>query len=80
MDNRPGDPKRTYYRIERFYTVERKYFFSTREGCELGPYDTKEDAALALERFVRTIKSKGGCLETACQAARDGNWAITHFK
>lgn len=42
----------TYYRSDRFYSENGGWYFKTREGEELGPFDEKCDAKEALEMHI----------------------------
>ena len=47
--------RKTYCRTpERITCCERKWYFQTRQGNR-GPYDTREEAELCLERYVETM-------------------------
>lgn len=45
---RQGEDSRTHFRTDRFYRVNEVWFFSTREGIEMGPYASRSEAELAL--------------------------------
>lgn len=42
----------TYYRSDRFYSEQGAWYAKTREGDELGPFDSKAEAKEALEVFI----------------------------
>ena len=46
----------TYYRTDRFYSEEGGWFAKLREGDELGPFDSKEEAKQALADFIELYK------------------------
>ncbi len=39
-------------RSERFYQKQGKWYFTTREGIDMGPYDDKAEVQMALMYFV----------------------------
>ena len=41
------------FRTDRFFNVGNKWYFSTREGFDSGPYANKERAMKSLERFIK---------------------------
>jgi len=43
------------FRSDRFFCVGNKWYFSTREGFDSGPYANKDRASLSLERFLQII-------------------------
>tara|TARA_R110002074_G_scaffold152162_1_gene305978 strand:+ start:5043 stop:5315 length:273 start_codon:yes stop_codon:yes gene_type:complete len=51
------------FRTDRFFCVGNKWYFSTREGFDSGPYANKERAKNSLERFIN-IASKLPASET----------------
>ena len=44
MANREGEVQQSWFRNNRFYSVKGKYFFSTREGVDHGPFDSLDEA------------------------------------
>ena len=53
MKNRKGEAGAvTYYRSDRFYSEQGAWYAKTREGDELGPFDSKTEAKEALEFFI----------------------------
>jgi len=44
---------RTYFRSDRFFAVSNQWYFSTREGGDLGPFDTQDQAKQALQTYLR---------------------------
>ena len=51
------------FRTDRFFSVGNKWYFTTREGFDSGPYANKERAMKSLERFI-SIASKLPSSET----------------
>lgn len=43
-------------RTDRFFAVNSAWYFTTREGGSVGPYDSKSAAKSALEDFICFIK------------------------
>lgn len=48
----------TYYRTDRFYSEQGGWYARLREGDELGPYASKEEAKQALADFIELYKLK----------------------
>lgn len=42
----------TYYRTDRFFSEQGAWFAKTREGDELGPFDSKAEAKEALDVHI----------------------------
>lgn len=45
------------FRAGRFFCVDLKWYFATREGLDQGPFDTKEDAEAELLLYLRDINT-----------------------
>ena len=39
-------------RSDRFFAAQGEWFFSTREGAPIGPFDDKEEAVKGLDDFI----------------------------
>lgn len=39
-------------RSDRFYLLENLWFFATREGAAMGPFETHQEAAVGLKDFL----------------------------
>lgn len=52
---RKGESGAIPFRTGRFFTVDSKWFFTTREGNNHGPYNSKDDAEVNLEFFIGNI-------------------------
>lgn len=42
-------------RSDRFFAVNAYWFFSTREGADIGPFESKNDALTGLNTFIEFI-------------------------
>ena len=79
LTQRADEGDSVHFRSGRFYNAGGEYYFSTREGMEVGPFGSKKEAAMGLERFVHCLKTEE-CVVKAKQAAETGSWAITNFQ
>lgn len=52
MLNRGLERERRYFRCGRYFTVGHEWYATIREGRDIGPYKTREEAELALARHV----------------------------
>ena len=52
---RKGEEYKTWSRSVRFFSLEGAWFFSTREGIEVGPYATRGDAHRDERRLVKLL-------------------------
>lgn len=63
---RAGETQRSWFRSERFFAVEGVWFFTTREGVEVGPFSSKAEAQHHERRLVKLLAKA----ETPHQAHR----------
>ena len=50
--NRNGEAGNVPVRTDRFFAVQGAWYFSTREGAPIGPFDDKEEAQRGLNDFL----------------------------
>ena len=70
--------KKTYYRMSRFFTVNGEWFFSYREGEQIGPFETKPEAERGAELYADHMQTSGNAAQ-AEQVAMHGKWKVTNF-
>ena len=56
ISNRSGELGTVPLRTDRFFAVNSTWYFTTREGSSIGPFDTKFDAKKGLNDFVDFVK------------------------
>ncbi|KAA8982460.1 MULTISPECIES: DUF6316 family protein [Gammaproteobacteria] len=44
------------FRSSRFFCVGNRWYFTTREGFDSGPYATRERAEVGLRRFLSVVR------------------------
>jgi len=55
MGNRTNEPPKTHFRSgDRCFKTNGEWYFATREGVEVGPYRSREAAAIAAGRLIKT--------------------------
>ena len=52
INNRTGEMGNVPIRADRFFAAQGEWFFSTREGTSIGPFDDKGDARKGLGDFI----------------------------
>ncbi len=60
---RKSEENKAWFRVSRFYCLDNAWFFSTREGIDLGPYVTKQDAERELNLLVKMLAKTSGTAE-----------------
>lgn len=54
--NRNGEVGSIPVRSDRFFNVEHDWYFTTREGCPVGPYTNKGQARTGLNDFLEFLE------------------------
>jgi hypothetical protein len=57
MPSRSGEPDATRFRGSHVFPAQGKYYFNTREGVDVGPFDTRADAELNSTRLRLILAS-----------------------
>lgn len=70
--------QRTFYRMSRFFTVNGEWFFCYREGEQIGPFETKDDAEQGAEMYADHFQQSGNSGD-AEQVAKHGKWRATNY-
>jgi hypothetical protein len=52
MKRKSDERERTVFRTDRFFTSDGKWFFTTREGGNIGPFETQAVAQQALIEYL----------------------------
>jgi hypothetical protein len=52
MKRKSDEKDMTVFRTDRYFLSDGKWFFTTREGTNVGPFDTREDAERALTQLL----------------------------
>lgn len=81
MNARRGElVDKVWYRSERFFCVDGKWYFSTREGTDVGPYANRSAAASGLILYIQYMQTnpEQGQLY-ASKIARRGLWETTLY-
>lgn len=55
MANRSGEAGIHPFRNDRFFQMEDFWYYTTREGVNIGPFDSCYDAQLGVDEFIEFI-------------------------
>lgn len=58
MASREGENDKTWFRSDRFFCEEGKWFFTTRENTIKGPYDSRDEAEQELMMYLRDMRER----------------------
>lgn len=53
---REGEEGPVPFRCSRFFCVGNRWYFTTREGFDSGPYASNDRAKIGLKRFLHVVK------------------------
>jgi len=56
MQQRAGEQGSVPFRSNRFFCVGNKWYFTTREGFDSGPFASRERAEEGLRRFLHVVR------------------------
>lgn len=54
--NRLGESGPVPLRTDRFFSAQGEWFFSTREGAPIGPFEDKDEAVQGLDDFIEFLQ------------------------
>lgn len=79
MDVRTGESdSKVWYRSERYFYVDGSWYFSTREGIDIGPYSSRLAASNGLSLFIHYMQANPEQgKQYASKIAKQGLWATT---
>lgn len=58
MNKRQGEDIYAWFRSNRFYKMKGLWYYSTREGVDFGPFQSRAEAEENLERFMQQDADK----------------------
>ncbi len=78
MHHRSGEAPKTWFRTDRFYTVGSDWFVATREGNDIGPFRSRNDAARSVGLYVKGVNQQKNTGVHARSLSTDV-WATSNF-
>lgn len=79
MVTRKGEADKTWFRSDRFFYLGEEWYFSTREGTDVGPFNSIDSARTGLDRYIEAMQNKDTAGIYASKIALQGVWASTLF-
>lgn len=61
---RENEKQKTWFRSERVFLSDSKWFFHTREGVDVGPYDSQFEAEIEAGMLKELLRERG-CVGSA---------------
>ena len=71
--------EKVWFRSDRCFSVDNKWYFSTREGLDVGPFGSKDKASRGVKRYIESIQLGKTSGMYAAKVASNGVWASTGF-
>ncbi len=56
IQHRSGEAGPVPFRSSRFFCVGSKWYFTTREGFDSGPFASRQRAEIGLKRFLNVVR------------------------
>ena len=53
--DRRGEARRSHFRSDRIFRADNGWHFTTRNENRVGPFSTREEAGMALDRFISEL-------------------------
>ena len=75
MEYRKNESEKVWFRTDRCFSVDGKWFFTTREGEDVGPFGSRQKAIRGVSRYIDSITMKRTSSGFAAKVASDGVWA-----
>lgn len=61
MQYRNGESsEKSWYRSDRFFSMNGQWFFTTREHLDMGPFISRQEAEIELAVFIRHVTAGSG--------------------
>lgn len=79
VELRHGEHEKTWFRSDRFFNVDSDFFFSTREGFNVGPFPNRPAAERGLDLYIQVMQKKETAGIYASKIALQGLWASTGY-
>lgn len=58
MQRKTDDPRTLHFHANRLHRINGLWYFETREGENVGPFDSKEAAGKELSRFMAKVEAE----------------------
>ena len=71
MNYRKGENGKTWFRMERFFSIGADWYVSTREQKNLGPFKSKFAAEQGLVRYIIDLKNNRKPITQPVKASSD---------
>lgn len=77
MSVRSGEENKNWYRSDRFIVIDGEWYFTTREGQDVGPFLSQKAAVTGLDVYIKLMQepNKGGIY--ARKIVTQGIWQRT---
>ena len=78
--SRQGENNKTWNRMTRYYNINGKWFFATREKTEFGPFYSLANASKGLEFYLVRVGKIKFNTEQLVNLVQGDPWQITQYK
>jgi len=79
MQYRKNEDAKSWFRSDRFFIINSQWYFNTREGQNVGPFESIEHAQKSVPLFLDTLQNTKNGRDFAQSIAINGQWALTNY-
>ncbi len=79
MKVRDGEFEKSWFRASRFFNVGDDFYFTTREGPNIGPFKNHPAAERGLSLYIQCMQKEETSGIYASRVAMQGVWASTLY-
>lgn len=77
---RKGEKANSWFRGDRFLQFNGQWYFTIREGRDIGPFNSRGSAERGLALFIEYLIEKRSSIDHAIAVAKNGDWAVVHYQ
>jgi hypothetical protein len=81
MQNRKNEQgKKTFFRGSRCFSADGRWYIATREGANIGPFDSRKLALSAIPIYMRSMTDRKSADTFTRKIAKEGVWASSFYR
>ena len=77
---RRDEENKHWFRSDRFIIIDHKWYFTTRENRDVGPFKNRADAVHGLKLFIECIVKQDKDVGHAISVATGGEWVVSLYR
>lgn len=77
---RKGEAVKFWFRGDRFLQIDNQWFFTIREGRDVGPFLSRKNADHGLTLFIECLQKQFATVDYAISVAKEGDWSMGYYQ